>query len=199
MMKMKKVYILGNRSEKDKEPQVPVLVTIETIDNLTVIVNENLKTVQCPFYQSLNINCGKIHKITDVTEKIEFLWTNIKGTDGDSFKIQKGQFFLGSLTCYVYKIAAMEAADPHYKFRGVRYTHYSNGLIKSKQCYNSGKITHSYRYRNDTYNTIYETTIYRNGKPEIVNTYDEQEILSGQTFLMSNGKVFTSAHFQVQK
>ena len=182
-----KLYIVGHRDENE-----PALVTVETIDSISDLSKleiDKIPNIVSPFYRSVDLNCGKIIKITDMTEKIEYFWANING-----IKLQKGQYFLAGdtdkITCYMYKTSAAEDAEPCPTFSGVRYKHYNNGLLKTKKCYMNGVLVCSYSFRNDIYNTVSDTAMFKNGRPELVNIFNDQEVLQEQKVLTGKGKVF---------
>jgi hypothetical protein len=190
-----KVYIIGHRPEK-------VLVTIDTID-LTDLSDfqSSIISVHMPFYIQKYINCGVISHITDLSENKEYDSANIN-IIGEDTLVTKGQIFniplynykngVG-LAVYLYKIAALENLDlTDSNYTGLRYKHYTNGTIMEKICYKEGKPLLSYHYRNDTYNTLEQSKIFKNSKVESIIYYDNRERPLKQEWLKPNGTVLTT-------
>ena len=179
------VYALGARPG-------PVLITIEPVLwRKTLLSRENdLNTGLSSIYSNFRLTTGKIVSITDSSGKINYSWTTVDiGSMVIEVKVDK-YFLLNTegILCYYNKCAVLEQLEPERLFTGVRYTHYSNGKLKSKWHYANGVPLSSYAYRDDVYNTILTATLYKHSKPSLVNTYDEMERLLKQEWLTEKGK-----------
>jgi hypothetical protein len=171
-------YALGTRP-------VPVIITIEPTESA------GSRPSHRDTYTTLTLNSGRIVKITDATEKINYDWANIK--IGDTLiTVKQNQYFLTiagtGLYCYYNKCAVMEDLDPETLFTGVRFKHYTNGKIRDKLCYNNGDLSCLYNYRDDLYNTLCSFTVYKHGKPQVISSYNERELLLKQQWVTEKGK-----------
>jgi hypothetical protein len=170
-------YTLGTRP-------CPVIVTIEPIGDISL-------TEDPAAYQSLSVKSGKIIKIADASGKIPYEWANLKFNGEELIKVSINQYFITQdpgLTCYYHKCAVVEHLDPERLFSGVKYKHYSNGKLQEKIYYANGVVLSCTKFRDDIYNSMCTATMYKHGKPELINTYDEREWLMKQEWLMQNGK-----------
>ncbi len=171
------LYSLGTRP-------CPVIITIETIPGAHPFTDPDNP------HSHINLTCGKVLKISDASGKIVYDWANVKIGD-EKIKVKREQYFLtgnSGLPCYSSRLPVLEELDPERLFTGVRYKHYINGKIRDKLCYGNGNLLSSFSYRDDVYNTICKSVIYRHGKPELVNTYDEREVLVKHQWLTEKGK-----------
>jgi hypothetical protein len=193
-----KVYHLCSNGKHD------LLLTIETVDNISDIsgFTELPPNLHSPFYLSASLNCGKILNISNITET-----TNYKSAaiifNGKKQTVSVGQYFLADtdtegLKCFTYKIAALEEAKIDNKYSGIRYLHYRSGLIKEKQYFANGIMTHAYRHRDDLFNSLCESYCcnVNSGKPELAFTFDDREIPVSRRMMTSNGKTFSEQKFQ---
>lgn len=180
-------YAFGTRPDQ-------AIVTLTEISHLAASAGEP----QCPedeIYMPSYLQCCKVVKITDPTEKIIYSWANLNIGDA-TFKVSTGNYIHvkegQGVECYISKAAVYEDIDPHSSFNGVKYKHFHNGLLNHKLCYVAGSIHKQYTYRNNTHNTLERITMYNQGKPEIVFQYDDNERLLEQMWLTRNGQVYST-------
>lgn len=191
-----KVYALGSHGQSDTQGKV--IITIELVPNHTDIKGLTLfkgQHMNNPFYRELKINCGKIIKVSDLSEKKDFETVTVKtGTIntnisiGKYFDIREGSSYI---TAFQYKIAVLEASGYVARnYTGCAYTHYESGLIKTKSYYKDGNLVSVFHNRDDPFNTLQYVRQFKNSIIECEFSYDERESLIRQTWYNSKGDVF---------
>lgn len=194
MTSILKVYTVGFRPS-------PMLVTIEVLNRTDKSgLNVIPVNLHCPFYLSGLINCGRILRITDLSEKKEYGWAILDTVIGKK-KVKVDQYFdipnydyaaNCGLKVYMYKIAAVEGCDHVSEgYCGAAYKHYPGGNIRTKLNYYKGDIAGEYLYRNDVYNTMEINRTYKKGVIDTEFFYDKRERYIGKRAYKSNGDVFT--------